>query len=129
VRKVSRALITDGEGRLLLAKRAANDRAGGEWCALGGKIDFGETPDEAVARETFEEAGLTLSGLKLYTEHTDNGWRTYFFEASASGEHMINPDEHSEVAYFSSDELDGVQIAFNHLSIFKAYLSERYVRG
>ncbi|MCI0449351.1 MAG: NUDIX domain-containing protein [Chlorobi bacterium] len=37
----------------------------GRWDLPGGKIDFGETPEEALAREVLEETGLKLKSLAL----------------------------------------------------------------
>ncbi len=35
-----------------------------DWGLPGGHVDEGETPDEAVARELFEECGVSSSNLK-----------------------------------------------------------------
>jgi len=48
--------IFDGE-RILLMQAPW---AGNQWSVIGGKVEPGETPDEAVRREVLEETGLTL---------------------------------------------------------------------
>jgi ADP-ribose pyrophosphatase YjhB (NUDIX family) len=53
------AFITDDEGRLLLVKRLRAPEAG-YWGLPGGKVDFGETLTEAVAREILEELGVVI---------------------------------------------------------------------
>jgi 8-oxo-dGTP pyrophosphatase MutT (NUDIX family) len=46
---------------LLLTRRASALRAhAGQWALPGGRIDDGETPEEAARRELFEEVGLVL---------------------------------------------------------------------
>jgi mutator protein MutT len=46
---------------LLLTRRAAGLSAhAGQWALPGGRIDDGETPEEAARRELFEEVGLVL---------------------------------------------------------------------
>ena len=40
-------------------------RKDGEWGWIGGKIDIGESLENCIRRETFEEIGLTLFSLKL----------------------------------------------------------------
>ena len=37
---------------------------GNQWSVIGGKMEAGETPEDAVRREVFEETGLTLGELR-----------------------------------------------------------------
>ena len=58
---VVKALIDDGEGRVLLIRRsAASKRFGGTWDLPGGKVDAGEAFDAALCRETREETGVEV---------------------------------------------------------------------
>ena len=60
------ATCLDGEGRILLARLSPGFPGGGRWTLPGGGLDWGESPDDAVAREVEEETGLrggTLSGV------------------------------------------------------------------
>ncbi len=41
-----------------------NDVNKDKWIGIGGKIEDGETPEECVLREAFEETGLTLADCK-----------------------------------------------------------------
>jgi len=54
------AVITDESGRLLLIKRR-NEPGAGLWSLPGGRIEPGETDEQAVVRETREETGLTVT--------------------------------------------------------------------
>ncbi|MCL6602783.1 MAG: NUDIX domain-containing protein [Paenibacillus sp.] len=56
------------EGKILLVQRAADDHIGARtWECAGGKIEFGEGLEDALAREIKEETGLTVSvGVILY---------------------------------------------------------------
>lgn len=56
------AVVTDREGRVLVQKRPAGKPAAGFWEFPGGKIEQGETPDQALARELEEELGLFFHG-------------------------------------------------------------------
>ena len=40
----------------------------GKWIGVGGHLEKGETPDECLIREVFEETGLTLNSFKLRGE-------------------------------------------------------------
>ena len=54
------ALIRDGEGRVLLQRALPGKRHAGLWEFPGGKVDPGETPRAALAREIAEELGIAL---------------------------------------------------------------------
>jgi 8-oxo-dGTP diphosphatase len=58
------AIITDGNGRLLLIKRG-HDPDAGRWSLPGGRIEPGETDQQAVVREIREETGLFVVCDKL----------------------------------------------------------------
>jgi 8-oxo-dGTP diphosphatase len=53
------AVIKDHEGRLLLIRRG-HEPGAGLWSLPGGRIEPGETDEQAVAREVLEETGLRV---------------------------------------------------------------------
>jgi len=55
------AALIDGEGRVLLQQRPPGKPMAGLWEFPGGKIEPGESPEAALARELHEELGITLS--------------------------------------------------------------------
>jgi 8-oxo-dGTP diphosphatase len=48
-----------GGGRLLAARRSAPPELAGRWELPGGKVEPGETPENALVRELREELGVT----------------------------------------------------------------------
>ena len=58
------AIIKDG-GKYLVGRRAAHKTQGGLWEFMGGKIEPGETPEEALQRECREELALEIEGLRI----------------------------------------------------------------
>ena len=62
------ALIKDEQGRLLLAKRHEPEKPEihGRWEFVGGGIEFGETPEQAIKREVMEEAGVQVEVTGLF---------------------------------------------------------------
>ena len=57
---VAAAVITRGDGRVLLAQRPSGKPYAGYWEFPGGKVEPGETPRAALTRELTEELGLTV---------------------------------------------------------------------
>ena len=50
----------DGKYLMLFRNEKANDPNEGKWLGIGGKFEKGESPEECVSREVFEETGLIL---------------------------------------------------------------------
>ena len=50
--------VYDGEGKLLLTRRAPEKSAAGTWENSGGAAKAGETSRQAIARELWEETGI-----------------------------------------------------------------------
>jgi 8-oxo-dGTP pyrophosphatase MutT (NUDIX family) len=84
---VSGAVIFDKDDRILLQKRTDN----GFWGFPGGYMEMGETVEETARREVYEETGLKLNTMELFTIHS-------------------GPDY--EVKYSNGDEVALVQITF-----------------
>lgn len=61
---VAVALI-DAQGRILLARRPEGKKMAGMWEFPGGKMDAGETPEAALARELQEELGIEVAASDL----------------------------------------------------------------
>jgi 8-oxo-dGTP diphosphatase len=54
------AALVDDEGRVLLQQRAPGRAMAGLWEFPGGKVEEGETPEEALVRELAEELGIEV---------------------------------------------------------------------
>jgi len=68
-RSVSLIVFYDEKGRILLQDRTSISKAGEEWGFFGGGIEEGETPREAVIRETKEELSIDLDDFEFLGEH------------------------------------------------------------
>ncbi len=55
---VSAVALVDADGRILLAQRPEGKSMAGLWEFPGGKVEEGETPEEALIRELQEELGI-----------------------------------------------------------------------
>jgi 8-oxo-dGTP diphosphatase len=62
---VAACALIDAGGRILIAQRPAGKSMAGLWEFPGGKIEPGESPEEAVIREMREELGVTIAAKDL----------------------------------------------------------------
>jgi 8-oxo-dGTP diphosphatase len=72
------------DGKILVGQRPENNSLAGQWEFPGGKIESGETPEQALARELDEELGIEaeVGDLKLACTHSygDVGILILFYE-------------------------------------------------
>lgn len=118
------AVIKNQEGKILVAKRKEPDipEADGKWEFVGGHIEFLETPEDAVIRETKEESGLDVVIKRLLPKIYQNHWISkqgteqhiilisYECEVVGGTLHTENFDEKiSELKFINPDELANLE--------------------
>lgn len=70
VRNVALIIFYDNKGRILLQDRRGISSFGAEWGFFGGAIEKGETPEQAVVRETREELSFDLKEYKYVLKYS-----------------------------------------------------------
>ncbi|MEU1228807.1 MULTISPECIES: NUDIX hydrolase [unclassified Streptomyces] len=125
------AVVFDDRGRVLLGKRADN----GRWALVGGIVDPGEQPADAVVREVFEETAVhcvperivlveTLRKPVVYPNGDICQYMDVAFRCRAvGGEARVNDEESTEVGWFDVDALPEMK-RFSYLRIEKALADE-----
>jgi 8-oxo-dGTP diphosphatase len=105
------AVILDGVGRVLLARRAV-DPGAGLWDLIGGFIDEGEDPLDALQREVREELSVDVEPGEYLGAYPDryggDGVYTLNFYWAArltGGAIQLDESELEEVAWFAPEEL------------------------
>ncbi len=100
----------DGKYLLLHRVKKKNDLNEGKWIGVGGKFEPGETADECVVREVFEETGLTLT---KYTCHglikfLSDKWETedmYLYSASEFTGTLIKDCNEGDLEWVDADKV------------------------
>ena len=58
-------LEKDGKYLMLNRNKKHNDINSGKWIGVGGKFESGESPEECLVREVFEETGYRLNSFRF----------------------------------------------------------------
>ena len=105
--EVVAALIWDGD-RFLICQRPAHKARGLLWEYVGGKVEAGETKQEALIRECKEELGVTITVgdvfMDVVHEYPDITVHLTLFHAKIT-EGTIQLLEHNAVAWIKPDEI------------------------
>jgi ADP-ribose pyrophosphatase YjhB (NUDIX family) len=125
------AIVEDGEGRLLLGRRAREPFAG-RWDVLGGFMQEGEQPLDTLRRELREETGLeTEPGdfLAAISDTYGEGGHTLnvCWIARALGGELRAADDVAELRWFAPEELPPLEeLAFaNAAELVRLWLVRR----
>ncbi len=102
------AVIHDPDGRVLLTRRPDDRHMGGLWEFPGGKVDPGESPTAALARELVEELDLAVEvGEPItFAVHEEPGLRILLlFYAATIVSGTPRAMDGQELAWVATDEL------------------------
>ena len=106
--QVVAAVFTEGE-RVLACRRREHLQAGGRWEFPGGKLEEGETPDAALAREIAEELGVEIEVGDLLDSTTsivdgvEITLSCYFVRVVSESPHFST--DHDELGWFDRRRL------------------------
>jgi 8-oxo-dGTP diphosphatase len=110
MRVVVAAVIEREDRRLLIGQRRRDDTSPLKWEFPGGKVEEGERPQEALARELREELGVTLIrsvpiGSVKHQYAGQNEVLEIEFYASAIAEPEVTPKRFERIAWVLPREL------------------------
>jgi 8-oxo-dGTP diphosphatase len=81
----------DDRQSVLLILKNTPDWQKGNYNGIGGKIDLGERPLEAMIREFQEVTGLVVLGWNRFCTLEGPGWRVHFFRAFENYDYLNGP--------------------------------------
>jgi 8-oxo-dGTP diphosphatase len=107
-------LLFNGSGRILIAKRKPEKRYGGFWEFPGGKVEAGETFEQALIREIKEELGAPVRINRVYPGYlfSHRNLRAEFIPVSGT----IRPGditlmEHDAFTFITLTEIDRYELS------------------
>ena len=105
------ALIWDGD-RFLACQRPAHKKRGLLWEFVGGKVEPGETKEQALIRECFEELAVEIRVgnvfMEVIHEYPDLTVRlTLYHAAIVSGTPQLL--EHHDIRWITTDQIDDLE--------------------
>ncbi|MEW6378304.1 MAG: 8-oxo-dGTP diphosphatase MutT [bacterium] len=118
---VTAAVIEKG-GKLLIARRRKGDHLENKWEFPGGKLERGETPEQCLRRELFEEFGIEtrigdfICSSRFVYSHISIELLAYRAE-HLSGEFTVH--EHEEIRWVWPRELEAYDFADADIPIVK----------
>ena len=100
--------------RILTARRTRPQSLRGRWEFPGGKVEPGESPQEALTRELFEELGISVVVGAELVEPDRGTWQIskdlemrLWFATVAAGDPLAG-DSHDELKWLDVDSLESV---------------------
>jgi 8-oxo-dGTP diphosphatase len=105
------AAVVWRDGRMLFTRRPPGGPLGLQWEMPGGKIEPGETPDQALVRELSEELGVRARAhetLAVECHDYAHGTRVdvHFIRATFEGEPRPSSEAVHELRWWAPDEVD-----------------------
>ncbi len=127
------AFLYNAEGKVIAQLR--DDKPGlmfpGKWSTLGGRIEAGETPDEAMRRELIEEIEICppLTFWKKFDHSFSSGGRHYDAEIYAYVGRIeqkiedIPLHEGQRVAFLNAEDIERLSFAFRLDHLFREFFA------
>lgn len=126
----AKAVVRDGQGRILLIRRSAASRNNaGKWELPGGKVDGGESVEQALQREVQEETGLRVEvcGVAGAAESAWDSRRIAYliFTATPHPGEVVLSDEHDAFAWVDVTDLASYDMPAQFAGFLRRYLEGR----
>jgi len=127
IRPSTNGFILNARGEILLQRRSDN----GFWGLPGGRVDIGESVEQGVIREVFEETGLRVRMKRLVGIYSDPNlysimsyptglvvhYVTLVFEGECQSGELRISDESTDIGYFRPEALPEETLLSHRLRI------------
>ncbi|CAM5374844.1 DNA mismatch repair protein MutT [Streptomyces purpurascens] len=127
--------LIERDGRFLVTRRSAvDDYMPLKWDLPGGTVDPGETLEDALVREVFEETKIKVDIERLLYAYTNlatlperQTFQTVFLCRYVGGDVQLDPDDHDQFVWATKEDIDGLD-AMGFLAGFRGTPMYRTVK-
>ncbi|MBS4025747.1 MAG: 8-oxo-dGTP diphosphatase MutT [Clostridia bacterium] len=126
MKNVTAAILIEG-GKILIARRKADDHLAFKWEFPGGKVEPGETPEECLKREMKEEFNVEVRvgdyfGESIYTY--DYGQIRLLAYLTYLEKGVLVPQVHGEIKWVTREKLQDFDFAPADIPLVKKLQEE-----
>ena len=122
MKQVVSMVIVNDEGHILLQLR--DDKSSipfpNKWVTLGGQVEKGESPEEAIKRELMEEIEFDLVDFKFLKSYEWSDRIEFVFYAKLNFDLETVPlHEGQKIEYFTKEQILNMNLAFDDDELFR----------
>ena len=108
VRVVAALIFSEDKQQILIAQRQQHQHQGGLWEFPGGKIESGETAEQALQRELMEELTISVENIQFFHQekhsYPDKTVAIQFYHCTHSSGEIV-AQQGQEWCWFAIEEL------------------------
>ncbi len=120
--------VVSKNGKCILEKRPEKNHSfPGYWSLVAGKIEPGESPEEAARREIFEETAINVDAPlgkmdPLYVREGKTLFKVYPFHFDAGGQDVVLNEENEKYVWASVDEAKEMRTVTDTILVMSHFL-------
>lgn len=95
---------------MALIKKQRPDWQKGQWNGIGGKVEEGENPEDAMRREFREETGLDTENWRYFCRFSGEGWVVQCFRAFSDNVSQVKTTTDEDVVVWAVGEIPEMHI-------------------
>ncbi len=102
----------NGKSLMMHRIKKPDDMLEGKWVGLGGKMENGESPEECIIREVYEESGLSIENPELKgiitfpKDFNTEDWYVFVFRCEKFSGKLKNESHEGVLEWISDNELE-----------------------
>lgn len=122
----SAIIIRDQDDRVFIARRSLQKRySPGEWEMIGGGMEDGETKEDCIKREIWEELGCGVASLRYLKEYRFLEKIFNVFEIKLDKEPEPKKEDFEEWGWFDRASIERMEFALNCKERLMEYFLKR----
>jgi 8-oxo-dGTP diphosphatase len=105
------AAVIEDDGAVLACRRRPGKAAAGRWEFPGGKVEAGESPEQALTREIREELGIGIRVVSHLTSNVTGPIKLVCLRAELDSARPVSSTDHDELRWVARERLGELEWA------------------